>query len=95
VTKRLQSGEAVVLGLETADAEERERWVRTAAPLRRPRHLILLENSGEDAAAFGDVRKAVMSGDAGSEGFNTALRLSGSSIAEVKRIVFRPPPQDE
>ena len=96
VRKRIQGGEAVILGLDGAEAAERERWVRIAAPLRRPRHLILLDaTGGEDAAALGELRRALMAGDLGGEGFNTAMRLAGSSVGEVKRIVFRPPPQDD
>ena len=31
----------------------------------------------------------------GNEGFQTALRLGGGSAAEVKRILFRPPPRED
>jgi hypothetical protein len=49
VLKRLQSGHSVVLPLEGFDARERERYVRLAHGLRRPRHLILLDASRETA----------------------------------------------
>jgi hypothetical protein len=31
----------------------------------------------------------------GADGFHTALRLSGSTVSELKKIVFRPPPRDD
>jgi hypothetical protein len=31
----------------------------------------------------------------GLEGFQTALRLGGGTMAEVKRIVFQPPPRED
>ncbi|MFL5826779.1 MAG: AAA family ATPase [Thermoleophilaceae bacterium] len=99
VRKRLEAGDTVVIttGL---DPEERERYVRMAAPLRRPRHLILFEGKGdelsdEDKATLSALRRRVMAGEVGDEGFQTAMRLSGQSIADVRRIVFRPPPQDD
>ncbi len=42
VSKRMDSRETVVLGVERLDADEREPFVRIAAALKRPRHLILL-----------------------------------------------------
>jgi hypothetical protein len=97
VTKRLDDGEATVLVLDSFDPEEREHWLRTAAGNRRPRHLILLDGSAaeEDREALGDLRKALMAGGLGDEGFHTAIRLGGSSAAEVKKLVFRAPPKDD
>lgn len=99
VGKRLEAGDTVVIttGLDT---EEHERYARMAAPLRRPRHLILLEGkndelSDEERAELTALRRRVMSGDVGSEGFQTAMRLSGATIGEVRRLVFRPPPQED
>ncbi|MEA2375585.1 MAG: hypothetical protein QOD53_2048, partial [Thermoleophilaceae bacterium] len=43
--KRLEASETVVLAANGLDAEERERFVRAAAKLKRPRHLILLETA--------------------------------------------------
>jgi len=48
----------------------------------------------EDRAPLNDLRRALDAGELGAEGFNTALRLGGSSASEVKRIVFRPAPRD-
>jgi hypothetical protein len=31
----------------------------------------------------------------GREGFQTVLRLGGSSVSELKRIVFQRPPRDD
>jgi predicted kinase len=100
VGRRIAAGESVVLGLDGLDADERERWVRMAHGSRRPRHLILLEagreQAGEDArAALDELRRALVAGELGDEGIQTALRLSGGTVAEVKKIVFRPPPRDE
>src|SRR5580704_14960118 len=39
--KRLESKETVVIAPDTLQAEERERFVRIASVLKRPRHLIL------------------------------------------------------
>ncbi len=100
VSKRLQSRETVVLAAEGLDAGEREPFVRMAAALKRPRHLILLETARdqvreEDLAALNELRRALDAGELGGEGFQTALRLGGGSASEVKRILFRPPPREE
>jgi hypothetical protein len=100
VTKRLESKETVVIAADTLAAEERERFVRMAAALKRPRHLILLETARDqvsegDLAALNDLRRALDAGELGAEGFQTVLRLGGGSAAEVKRIFFRPPPRDD
>jgi predicted kinase len=98
--KRLQASETVVLAAEGVSQEERDRFVRLAAGVRRPRHLILLEArrdqvAEEDRPVLNDLRRALDAGEMGSEGFNTSLRLGGATIDEVKRILFRPPPRDE
>jgi predicted kinase len=100
VRKRLEAGESVVVAANGLDAGERERFVRMAHGLRRPRHLVLLEVprdrvAEDDRAALNELRKALDDGSVGQEGFQTALRLGGNTIAELKRIVFRPPPQDD
>src|SRR4029077_4025280 len=95
VAKRLEAKETVVLAADTLQPEERERFVRMAAALKRPRHLILLETSRDqvaeqDLAALNELRRALDAGELGAEGFQTALRLGGGSASEVKRILFRP-----
>jgi predicted kinase len=100
VSKRLESRETVVLALDGLDAAEREPFVRIAAALKRPRHLILLETAreqvrDEDLAALNELRRALDAGELGNEGFQTALRLGGGSASEVKRILFRPPPRED
>jgi hypothetical protein len=100
VAKRLQAGETVVLGADDLRSEAREPFVRMAAASRRPRHLILLEAGRDDApederAALDELRRALVAGELGAEGIQTALRLSGDAVAELKRIVFRPPPRDD
>jgi hypothetical protein len=100
VGRRIEAGESVVLGLDGLSAEERERWVRLAHASRRPRHLILLEAGRDEAeedarTALDELRRALVAGELGEEGIQTALRLSGGTVAEVKKIVFRPPPRDE
>jgi hypothetical protein len=100
VAKRLQAGDTVVLAAEGVRPEARERFVRMAARFERPRHLILLETprdqvAEEDRAPLNDLRRALDAGELGAEGFHTAMRLGGTSLSEVKRIVFRPPPRDD
>jgi predicted kinase len=99
-SKRIDSGETVVLVAETLDAAEREPYVRMAAAHKRPRHIMLLETARDDVpeearAALNALRKELDAGDLGAEGFQTALRLGGGTVSEVKRILFRPPPQDD
>ncbi len=98
--KRFAAGDAVVLLADGFGAEERDHWVRLAHRHRRPRHLILIEVgrdkvSDDDKPALNELRRWLDGGELGEEGFNTALRLSGPTIGELKRIVFRPPPRDE
>src|ERR1700733_647862 len=100
VLKRLQSGQSVVLPLEGFDALERERYVRLAHQLRRPRHLILLDAPRDqvldsERPALDELRRSLDAGELGNEGFQTALRLGGHALTELKRIVFQPPPRDD
>lgn len=99
-TKRFAAGESVVIAADSLTFEERDHWVRLAHANRRPRHLILIEVgrdrvADEDRPALNDLRRKLDAGELGDEGFHTALRLSGPTIGELKRIVFRPPPRDE
>jgi hypothetical protein len=100
VLKRLESGQTVVLPLEGFDAQERERYVRLAHGLRRPRHLIMLDAPSstvrdDERPALDELRRSLDAGELGLEGFQTALRLGGRALAELKRIVFQPPPRDD
>jgi hypothetical protein len=100
VEKRLAAGVPVVIVADTLDPAERERYVRMAHAHRRPRHLILVEAPGdaiadEDRTALNELRNALDAGLLGEEGFDTSMRLGGRSIAELKRIVFRPTPPKE
>jgi predicted kinase len=100
VSKRMDNRETVVLALDSLDAAEREPFVRIAAALKRPRHLILLETAREqvreeDLLALNELRRALDAGELGAEGFQTALRLGGGTAGEVKRILFRPPPRED
>jgi hypothetical protein len=99
-TKRLEAGETVVLAADGLGADERDRFVRIAHRLRRPRHVILIEAprehvADEDRGPLNDLRRRLDSGELGQEGFQTALRLGGAATGELKRIVFRPPPDDD
>ena len=99
-TKRLQAGDSTVVAGTLLEPADREPLVRLAASLRRPRHAILLEipreqTEEEDRPALNELRRALEAGELGAEGFQTALRLGGGAAAELKRIVFRPPPRDE
>jgi predicted kinase len=100
ISKRVEKGEAVVFPATSLDAEEREPYVRLAHKFRRPRHLILIETAKdkvaeEDAAALNELRRQLDAGELGAEGFQTAMRLGGSAVGELKRIVFRPAPRDD
>ncbi len=100
VSKRMENRETVVLAVEGLEPAEREPFLRMAAALKRPRHLILLEIARDqvhedDLAALNELRRALDAGDLGGEGFQTALRLGGGSAIEVKRILFRPPPRED
>jgi hypothetical protein len=100
LTKRLSVGQTVVIAVEGLGAEQREGYVRLAHGLRRARHLILLETprgqvpEGE-RATLNELRRALDAGELGVEGFQTALRLGGSAIGELQRIVFRRPPRED
>ena len=100
VAKRLESSETVVIVADTLSAEEREPFVRLAASAGRPRHLVLFEPAGVDLdedgkAALSDLRRRLTAGEMGQEGFQTSLRLAGSSIGEVKRLDFQRPARDD
>lgn len=100
VQKRLGSRETVVIAPDGLAPEDREPFVRAAAALRRPRHVILLETARENVdeqelPVLNELRRALDAGDLGAEGFQTALRLGGGTAGEVKRILFRPPPREE
>lgn len=100
VAKRLEASDTVVVIAETLDAEEREPFVRLAATIGRPRHLILFEPAGADldedgAAALSDLRRRLTAAELGQEGFQTSLRLAGSAIGEVKRLDFQRPARDD
>jgi len=100
VASRLEKGEAVVLVASTLGADEREPYLRAAHKLRRPRHLILVETAkdkvGEDdVPILNELRRQLDAGELGAEGFQTAMRLGGSTVHDLKRIVFRPAPRDD
>ncbi len=100
VLKRLQSSQTVIVVTDGVEAEERERYVRLAHAHKRPRHLIMLEAQRDDVrdderAALDELRRALDANELGSEGFQTALRLGGNALTELKRIVFRPAPRDD
>jgi predicted kinase len=100
IQKRLQAGETVVIAAEGLDASERERYALMAAGAKRPRHLLLLEAAREDVqeddrAALNELRRRLDAGELGQEGFQTAVRIGGGSVGELKRIVFQHPPRDD
>ena len=100
VAKRLDANESTVVVITGLDPAERERFARIAAKARRPRHLILVETARdrvaeEDRAALNELRRRLDAGELGAEGFDTAMRLGGEAVGELKRIVFRPPPRDD
>ena len=100
VAKRLQGGQTVVIAVAGFDVEERERYVRLAHGLRRPRHLLLIETSRDqvpehERPALDELRRALDAGELGQEGFQTVMRLGGNALSDLKRIVFRPPPRED
>jgi predicted kinase len=100
ILKRLQASETVVIAAEGMEAEERERYARMAASARRPRHLLLLEAAREDVQdddrrALNELRRRLDAGELGAEGFQTAVRIGGGSVHELKRILFQHPPREE
>ena len=100
VLKRLKAGQSVVVPIPRFDPAERERLVRLAHGERRPRHLILIETSrdhvtDDERPGLDELRRALDAGELGREGFQTVLRLGGSSLTELKRIVFQRPPRDD
>jgi hypothetical protein len=95
--KRFEAGEPVVVTAAGLDPEERERYARLAAAARRPRHVILVEGGGvedEDRRALNELRRRLEAGELGAEGFQTALRLSGDAVSDLKRIVFAREPRE-
>ncbi len=98
--KRLDGGETTVVAADGLRPEEREAYVHMAARTRRPRHLLLLETgrddvADDDLAPLNELRRRLDAGELGAEGFHTSLRLGGSALSEVKRILFRSaPPED-
>jgi hypothetical protein len=100
VLKRLQAKNSVVVPLQGFDAAERDRLVRMAHASGRPRHVVLLEAprdqvTDEERPALDEFRRALDAVELGKEGFQTALRLGGNALSELKRIVFQPPPRDD
>jgi hypothetical protein len=100
VAKRLDANESTVVVTGGLDPAERERFARLASKSKRPRHLLLVETARDqvaedDLAALNELRRRLDAGELGAEGFDTALRLGGASIGELKRIVFRPAPRDD
>jgi predicted kinase len=100
ILKRLQANETVVVAADSMEPAERERYARLAASAKRPRHVMLLEAAREDVpeearATLNELRRRLDTGELGEEGFQTAVRLGGGSVTELKRILFQPPPRDE
>lgn len=100
VLRRIQGNQSVAVVLENLAAAERERYVRLAHGHRRPRHLILLEARrdqvlDDERVPLDELRRGLDANELGGEGFQTVMRLGGSALAEVKRIVFQPPPRED
>jgi hypothetical protein len=97
IKRRLTAGDTVVVGLETLGAQEREPLLRAATELKRPRHVIFLDTkvSDEDRAEHDALRKGLEAGDLGAEGVQTAMRLGGSAITDLRIIVFRRAPRQD
>lgn len=100
VAKRIAAKQSVALALEGFDQAERELYVRMAHAQRRPRHIILIEGprdqvTDDERGPLDQLRKQLDDAELGAEGFQTSLRLGGSALQELKRIVFQPPPPED
>lgn len=97
IKRRLTAGDTVVVALETLGAEEREPILRMATELKRPRHVIFLDTKvgDEDRAENDALRKGMDAGELGAEGVQTAMRLGGSAITDLRIIVFRRAPKQD
>ncbi|MHB8689706.1 MAG: hypothetical protein ACYDHH_00530 [Solirubrobacteraceae bacterium] len=100
VAKRIDAKQSVAIALEGFDPADRERYVRLAHAQRRPRHIILIDGTrdqvtDDEKTPLDQLRRALDDGELGAEGFQTSLRLGGSALAELKRIVFQPPPPED
>lgn len=97
IKRRLTAGDTTVVGLDTLAPEEREPVLRLATELKRPRHVIFIDTkvSGEDRVEHDALRKGLEAGDLGAEGVQTAMRLGGSSITDLRKIVFRRAPKQD
>ena len=49
----------------------------------------------EELPVLNELRRQLDAGELGAEGFQTAMRLGGNTVTELKRIVFRPAPKDD
>jgi predicted kinase len=99
VAKRMQGGESAVVAVETADPAMRRRFVELAHAHRRPRHLLMVETptdqiTDDERPVLDDLRRTLTAGELGAEGFHTSIRVAGNTLAELKKIVFRPAPAD-
>ncbi len=97
IKRRLTAGDTVVVALETLTPEEREPILRTATENKRPRHVIFLDTKvpDENRPAHDALRKGLEAGDLGAEGVQTAMRLGGSAITDLRIIVFRRAPKQD
>ncbi len=68
---------------------------RAVLSAEKVRGLLRGRVADEDRGPLNDLRRALDAGGLGDEGFQTAMRLGGGSVAELKRIVFRPPPAED
>jgi len=100
MVKRMAASETVVVPADGVSAQEREGYIRLAVANKRPRHLIFIDAAKDrvaedDHATVNELRRALDAGELGAEGFQTALRLGGGTVDEVKALLFRPPPRDD
>lgn len=97
IKRRLTAGDTTVVALDTLSADEREPILRMATENKRPRHVIFLDSKvpDEDRAEHDALRKGLDAGDLGGEGAQTAMRLGGSAITDLRIIVFRRAPKQD
>jgi len=49
----------------------------------------------DERTVLDELRRTLTAGDLGGEGFHTSIRLASTTLAELKKIVFRPAPADD
>ena len=103
VTKKADTGGLVDVGTVTAQLlyELGEPTTYLTPDVVADFTTIQLEQVGKDRVpeeardVLAELRTRLDGGELGQEGFATSMRLGGTTVRELKRIVFAPPPRDD